>query len=265
MFTKTGLGKTGLEKTTLTALVIDDEQFAREELVEQLTQTGLITVIGDAANAIVGLKKINALRPDVVFLDIQMPQVTGIEMLGMLDPDTMPYVVFVTAYDQYAIQAFEDDAFDYLLKPIDPLRLQKTLKRLNKQMQHTSAKQNVNLNIDQNIRAITPEQLALIPCVGHHRIVLMPTEEVECIYSDLTGVHVRANNHAATTQLTLKTLEDRTPLIRCHRQYLVNVPHIREIKLLDHGLAEITTVSHHIVPISRRYLRNLKEVIGLGI
>ncbi|HHP0585894.1 TPA: response regulator, partial [Vibrio harveyi] len=104
----------------LTALVIDDEQFAREELAELLDETGQIEVIGDASNAIMGLKKINELKPDVVFLDIQMPQVTGIELLGMLDPETMPYVVFVTAYDQYAIQAFEDNAFDYLLKPVDP-------------------------------------------------------------------------------------------------------------------------------------------------
>ncbi|MEF1298623.1 response regulator, partial [Vibrio parahaemolyticus] len=84
----------------LTALVIDDEQFAREELAELLDETGQVEVVGDASNAILGLKKINELKPDVVFLDIQMPQVTGIELLGMLDPETMPYVVFVTAYDQ---------------------------------------------------------------------------------------------------------------------------------------------------------------------
>lgn len=116
--------------TQLTALVIDDELFAREELIELLEETEQITIIGEASNAIEGLKKINQLKPDVVFLDIQMPQVTGIELLGMLDPDTMPKVVFVTAYDQYAIQAFEDNAFDYLLKPVDPCRLEKTVKRL---------------------------------------------------------------------------------------------------------------------------------------
>jgi len=89
----------------LSALVIDDELFAREELMELLEESGEINVIGQANNAIEGLKKINQLKPDVVFLDIQMPQITGIEMLSMLDPETMPKVVFVTAYDQYALQA----------------------------------------------------------------------------------------------------------------------------------------------------------------
>ncbi|AEH33943.1 YehT [Vibrio anguillarum 775] len=119
----------------LSALVIDDELLAREELTELLEETGDVDVIGHASNAIEGLKKINQLKPDVVFLDIQMPQVTGIELLGMLDPDTMPNVVFVTAYDQYALQAFEENAFDYLLKPVDPERLKKTLQRLVRQGQ----------------------------------------------------------------------------------------------------------------------------------
>lgn len=99
----------------LSALLIDDERFAREELAELLAESGQIEVIGQASNAIEGLKKINQLKPDVVFLDIQMPQISGIELLSMLDPETMPEVVFVTAYDQYALQAFEDNAFDYLL------------------------------------------------------------------------------------------------------------------------------------------------------
>ncbi|PML77407.1 two-component system response regulator BtsR [Enterovibrio norvegicus] len=240
----------------LTALVIDDEQFAREELAEQLLETGLIEVIGDASNAIIGLKKINELKPDVVFLDIQMPQVTGIELLSMLDPDTMPQVVFVTAYDQYAIQAFEDNAFDYLLKPVEPKRLLKTLQRLNKQSEKVEPKPHYS--------AIAPERLIHIPCVGHHRILLIPIEQVECVYSDLSGVHVRSDRQSASTQLTLKTLEDKTTLVRCHRQYLVSVHHISEIKLLENGLAEIITLSQHTVPISRRYLKNVKELIGIG-
>lgn len=90
----------------LSALLIDDERFAREELAELLAESGQIEVIGQASNAIEGLKKINQLKPDVVFLDIQMPQISGIELLSMLDPETMPEVVFVTAYDQYALHGF---------------------------------------------------------------------------------------------------------------------------------------------------------------
>ncbi|SEG13652.1 two-component system response regulator BtsR [Vibrio hangzhouensis] len=238
--------------TQLTALVIDDELFAREELTELLEQTEQIQIIGEASNAIEGLKKINQLKPDVVFLDIQMPQITGIELLGMLDPDTMPKVVFVTAYDQYAIQAFEDNAFDYLLKPVDPCRLEKTVKRLKKNEQQT----------EESFDALAPKTLDQIPCVGHHRIVIIPTKDVEFAYSDLSGVHVQTAEQKATSQLTLKVIEDKTPLIRCHRQFLVNIKAIKEIKLLDNGLAEIITQTNHPIPVSRRYLKALKEKLG---
>ncbi|MDC5704078.1 two-component system response regulator BtsR [Vibrio europaeus] len=236
----------------LSALVIDDELFAREELTELLEETGHIEVIDQASNAIEGLKKINQLKPDVVFLDIQMPQITGIELLAMLDPETMPNVVFVTAYDEFAVQAFEDNAFDYLLKPVDTCRLEKTVKRLLKSKQADT----------HQFAAITPQSLAQVPCIGLNRIVIIPTQDVEFAYSDISGVHVQTHEQKATSQLTLKVLEEKTPLVRCHRQFLVNIRAIKEIKLLENGLAEIITVSDHPLPVSRRYLKTLKEMLG---
>lgn len=241
----------------LTALVIDDELFAREELAELLAQTGEIDVVDLASNAIEGLQKINSLKPDVVFLDIQMPQISGIELLSMLDPDTMPTVVFVTAFDQYAIQAFEDNAFDYLLKPVDPCRLKKTVSRLVKVARFNAQPE------PQNIAAIAPTHLDQIPCVGHNRIMIIATENVECAYSDISGVHVRTQNQTASTQLTLKNLEEKTDLIRCHRQYLVSIKAIKEIKLLENGLAEILTLTNYEIPVSRRFLKALKETLGI--
>ncbi|MDE1264387.1 two-component system response regulator BtsR [Vibrio aestuarianus] len=235
----------------LTVLVIDDELFAREELIELLEETGQIDVIGQASNAIEGLKKINQLKPDVVFLDIQMPQITGIELLGMLDPETMPNVVFVTAYDQYALQAFEDNAFDYLLKPVDTERLKKTIQRLVR-----SDKKKSDASI------LAPTCLDQVPCIGLNRIVILATKDVEFAYSDISGVHVQTAQQRATSQLTLKVLEEKTPLVRCHRQYLINTKAIKEIKLLENGLATIVTRSEHQVPVSRRYLKSLKEVLG---
>lgn len=236
----------------LSALVIDDELFAREELTELLEETGHIEVIAQASNAIEGLKKINQLKPDVVFLDIQMPQITGIELLAMLDPETMPNVVFVTAYDEFAVQAFEDNAFDYLLKPVDTCRLEKTVKRLLKSQPTRVEK----------LATITPQNLDQVPCIGLNRIVIIPTQDVEFAYSDISGVHVQTHEQKATSQLTLKILEEKTPLVRCHRQFLVNIKAIKEIKLLENGLAEIITVSEHPLPVSRRYLKTLKEMLG---
>lgn len=235
----------------LSALVIDDELFAREELTELLEESGEIEVIGEANNAIEGLKKINQFKPEVVFLDIQMPQITGIELLGMLDPDTMPKVVFVTAYDQYALQAFEDNAFDYLLKPIDPARLEKTIQRLVR-----------SVSKPQDYSVLAPSSLDQVPCIGLNRIVIVPTIDVEFAFSDISGVHVQTHQQRATSQLTLKILEEKTPLVRSHRQYLVNTKAIKEIKLLENGLAEIITRSGHQVPVSRRYLKELKEKLG---
>ncbi len=234
------------------ALVIDDELLAREELIELLEETGNIDVIGEASNAIEGLKKINQLKPDVVFLDIQMPQITGIELLAMLDGESMPHVVFVTAYDQFAIQAFEENAFDYLLKPVDTERLKKTVQRLIKaeHVNHT------------DFTPLTPEHLEHVPCYGHNRIMIISSKEIELAYSDVGGVHIQTATQKTTSQLTLKVLEQKTPLLRCHRQYLINVSAIKEIKLLDNGLAEIMTSSGYKVPVSRRYLKALKERLG---
>ncbi|REG81965.1 two-component system response regulator BtsR [Marinomonas pollencensis] len=242
----------------LTAIVIDDEFFAREELIELLHETGEVDVIDQAANAIDGLKLIHSVKPDVVFLDIQMPKISGMDLIAMLDPETMPSVVFTTAYDQYAVKAFEDNAFDYLLKPIDPKRLMVSVQRLAKvksaqQPAHTQAQ----------INALATKSLQQVPCVGHQRIMLLPIQEIEVAYSDISGVHVQTADKLETSQLTLKTLEEKTELLRCHRQYLINTQAIKEIQFLDNGLAEVITKSAKVVPVSRRYLKALKMELGI--
>ncbi|WP_017221288.1 two-component system response regulator BtsR [Moritella dasanensis] len=235
----------------LNAIVIDDEQYAREELIELLHETKQVQVIQQAENAIEGLQLINKYKPDIIFLDIQMPQITGIEMLSMLNTDTMPKVVFSTAYDQYAVKAFEENAFDYLLKPVDPARLQKTVERLVKSTQQP------------NYDVITLTHLEHVPCIGHNRILIIATKDIEFAHSGLSGVYINTGQQEATSQLTLKILEEKTPMIRCHRQYLVNLKAIKEIQLLDNGLAEIMTNSGQTLPVSRRYLKRLKQNLGI--
>src|ERR1700733_10535411 len=111
-----------------TALIIDDEELARKRLERMLKPFDTIAVIGEAVNGQEGIDKIEKLRPELIFLDIEMPVFNGFEMLTRLKHQ--PKVVFTTAYDQYAIKAFEEDSIDYLLKPIEPERLEKTIKRL---------------------------------------------------------------------------------------------------------------------------------------
>lgn len=235
----------------LNAIVIDDELFAREELIEQLSEIGHIKVMAECSNAIEGLKQINQLKPDVVFLDIQMPKITGMDLISMLDPETMPHIVFVTAYDEFAIKAFEDNAFDYLLKPIEPCRLKKTIKRL------LAAEKKSDLT------PIAQADIELIPCSGHNRILLLPASDIEVASIQTSGVELLAKNEKACTQLTLKILEEKTPLIRCHRQFLINPHFIREIKLHDNGTSEIITQSGYSAQVSRRYLKEIKEKLGI--
>jgi len=212
-------------------LIVDDEPYAREELAELLGSDPDIEILGSATNAIEALGLIQRFKPDVVFLDIQMPKLSGMELVAMLDP--LPRIVFVTAFDEYAIQAFEENAFDYLLKPVEPARLAKTLSRLRQDL--------------------SPQPVA----------ALAPVEQVEYAFSDLGGVHVACQGELFHTQLTLKSLEEKTPLLRCHRQYLVAPGAIFEIQLLENQLAQIVTPSGARVPVSRRYLKELKDDLGL--
>jgi len=232
----------------LSALIIDDEAPSRDELKALLASAPDIEIVGECSNAIEGLSAIHRLRPDVVFLDIQMPRVSGLEMVGMIEPSALPRVVFVTAYDEHALKAFEEHAADYLLKPIDPKRLDRTLDWLRAGTRPPAT------ILPGNERA-----LKQIPCVAQNRIALIALPDIEYVHTDLCGVQVIAINKQGMTELTLKILQERTALIRCHRQYLINPDQIAEIELLENGAGEILTRSGKRVPISRRYLREIKD------
>lgn len=235
----------------MNVLIIDDEPLARDELTRQLEKETDIRILGQCGNAIEGISAINRLNPEVVFLDIQMPRINGLEMLSMLDPEKMPRIVFLTAYNEYALQAFDQAAFDYLLKPIDPARLEVTLQRLRRDRTPSP-----NL-----FTAAAP--LKQIPCPGHQRVQLIKVGDVECATSRNTGVYVVTTDGSEHfTELTLRTLEEKTPFLRCHRQYLVNPEQIAEITFQDAGGAEIVTHGGRRLPVSRRILGELKEKLG---
>lgn len=236
------------------ALLIDDEPLARDELRNLLLAEG-IEVIGEASNAIEGIQQINRLRPDVIFLDIQMPRISGLEMVAMLDPERLPLIVFVTAFDEHAIKAFEEHAFDYLLKPVEATRLAKTLTRLKKSLGNTP-----------DYSALAPrDSLKQLPCHRHDRIVLLPIDEVEFVTARLSGVYlVSRDGNEHFTELTLKTLEEKTKLLRCHRQHLVNPDRIAEIIHQDGGGADLLTRAGLTVPVSRRFLKAVKEFLGVS-
>jgi len=233
------------------AVIIDDEPNARHELEKQLLKTEQFEILGQCGNAVEGVKLVNRLRPEVIFLDIQMPVIGGFEMLSMIDDDIMPHVVFVTAYDEFAVRAFEEKTLDYLLKPIRSERLEKTVEKLREQLRSRSAPD------------YTTEPLTRIPCIKGGNIKLVAPEAVEYVYTDQSGVHLLVGGELFNTDLTLKVLEERTALLRCHRQCLVNIHQVDQIIPGESGCADIKTTSGRMVPVSRRHLKNIKKLVGI--
>lgn len=229
------------------ALIVDDELHARREMQALLEEHGGIEIIGSCSNGIEALKQINQLKPEVLFLDIQMPVINGFELLNMVPEDIMPHVVFVTAYDHYSLKAFEERTLDYLLKPVEKERLKKTIAKIRQyigESQHPTFK---------------TEEITRIPCLLANRIKLIGLDEVEYISTSVAGVHVVTTEGEYFTEVTLKVLEERTPLVRCHKQYLINLDAIGEIILLEGGLGSIKTKDKKKIPVSRRYLKVLKK------
>ncbi len=235
----------------LKAIIIEDEYNTRVEIEYLLENTGEVEVIQKCANAIEGIKAINNLHPDVIFLDIQLPVINGFEMLSMIEESVMPRIVFVTAYDEYAIKAFDNDAIDYLLKPIDILRLNKTIDKLKNSI-HQNNPQKLNI-----------PPLMRIPSIGNNKVKLIDINIIEYVHSDETGVFFFCSEKKCFTELTLKILESKTKLLRYHKQYLINPDKIDEIIFEDNSAGKIKTVSQHLIPISRHYLKELKESLGI--
>jgi two-component system LytT family response regulator len=232
------------------ALIVDDELHAREELEALLQETGEFAAVSQCGNAIEALREIRQQKPDVLFLDVQMPAINGFELLGMIDEEAVPNTVFVTAFDDYAVKAFEENALDYLVKPVETERLAKTIRKLKK-------------NLTQGVRPVyAAPEIRSIPCIMTNRIKLISTSEVEFVRSELAGVYVVSPKGEFFTELTLSVLEKKTNLVRCHKQFLVNLDHIDEILLEESASARIRTQSGAFVPISRRYFRKFKELLG---
>lgn len=233
------------------ALIVDDEFHAREELSAILAETGEFTIAGTCANALDAMKFIRKERPDVVFLDIQMPVIDGFEFLGMMEEEVLPHVVFVTAYDTYALKAFDENAVDYLLKPVEKERLSKTIVRLKK-------------TIDDGRRPamFASPEIKRVPCIICNRIKLVNVSDIEYVRSGQSGIYVVCPLGEFYTELTLKVFESRTDLVRCHKQYLVNLNQVDEIIFRENSQAEIKTKTSRRIPVSRRYLKLLKEQLA---
>lgn len=233
------------------AMIVDDELHARRSLEAMLATSEEFEVVSVCANAVEALQSINRAPPDVLFLDVQMPKVNGFQLLSMIDRERMPNVVFVTAFDEFAIRAFEENAIDYLLKPVLRERLRLTVEKL-KRFVHEGRP-----------RIYESPAIERIPCTGPSSIRLVDVDEVEYVRCSAAGVYVVTPKGEFLTELTMRVLENKTSLERCHRQCLVDVRQIREIFRTEPRAAVLRLKSGREVPVSRRYFAALKRRLGI--
>jgi two-component system LytT family response regulator len=170
-------------------------------------------------------------------------------MLNMVNQERMPHVVFVTAFEKYSLKAFEEKTLDYLLKPVSSARLQKTLNKLQQVLANNEP------------TAFNAEEIKRIPLLVNRRIKFLNMSDVEFVSASESGHHITTAENEFYTDISLKTLEERSCLIRCHKQFLVNMDNVKEIVLLDKGLGRITTKSGKSVKVSRRYLKKIRETL----
>lgn len=231
----------------ITVLVVDDEAELRGDLISLIKEHEAFSVIGECENAYQAMTVINNEHPDVVFLDIKMPEITGIEMLGMLDRGNMPRIVFVTAYEEYAVEAFRLNALDYLLKPINKEDLAVTLTRLIENCQPQPAVTQVF--------STTPEFIA---CNRNRTDYMIRVDDI--VYAstkDSFGVVQIVAEHAEYiyhASMTLTRLSQINPLKRCHGQHVINTKKILRIEKKPNKTSGIIyTTSGHTVDIGKSY------------
>jgi DNA-binding LytR/AlgR family response regulator len=211
-------------------VIVDDEQLARDRLLGFLGKAADVTVVGQATDGAEALRLIAETKPDLVFLDVQMPGMDGFEVLKAL-PAPRPHVVFATAYDDYALRAFEVEAIDYLLKPFSRDRVAQTLERV-RMRRSESAKVP---DLDALLRRLEDGRKAYVQQVPVHsgkRILVLPVEEVRWFAVEYRLVYAHTVDRPYMTNYTLRDLEERIDpelFFRAHKSSLVNMKHVREI------------------------------------
>lgn len=270
--------------TSITALIIDDEQLAREELKYLLDTTGSVDVLAEGANGVEAVELIREYQPDLVFLDVQMPGLDGFAVLKKLleHHDRLPQIIFATAFDQYAVRAFDVNAIDYLLKPFDKNRVLQALDRARLRLQETAQAEGERtgdarageIRVDALLRLIEQQQMqrpqsAKIVLQANSRLFLADQKDI-CFASIDDGV-ISVVTPTLEGQSKCRTLEELLELLdpnmfwRAHRSYVVNINHIKEVvpwfkssyqlRMADRKQTEI--------PVSRAQTKRLRELFKL--
>ena len=267
------------KRQSLKTLIVDDESLARRGLIHRLKAIDDVEVVGEAQNGREALKLIAEKKPDLVFLDIQMPGVSGFEVVQQLDAETMPLILFLTAYDEYAVRAFEVNALDYILKPIDEERLNQVMEKVRDNLSQKRALKQKRLLLEL-VSTISGENISSFEELGEKEVqelahkeparlaikdggktTWINQEDIEWIDAAGDYMCIQAQGVTYIMRKTMKDLEkDLDPgiLQRIHRSTIVNIHQVREMESHINGEYFLTLASGHRVKLSRTYKDKLK-------
>lgn len=249
-------------------LIIDDEELARDRLRSLLSREPRIEILGEAGDGQSALTAIEKLKPDLIFLDVQMPELNGFEVLQAIDEPSRPNVVFVTAHDKFALKAFDVHAVDYLLKPFDRDRFQVALQRAiakidsQKSGQPRPADTALNAVVNEAAKSAPVERL-LVKTEG--RVLLFKVDDIDYIEAADNYVSLRVGKESHMMRETMNSLESRLPpekFMRISRSAIVNVERIQELQPMFHGEYIVILKTGAKLTLSRSYRDKIDHLFG---
>jgi two-component system LytT family response regulator len=243
-------------------LIVDDEALARAYLAEQLAAIEGIVVVGQAANGFEAVKMAEELSPDLMLLDVQMPKLSGFEVLELL-AERAPAVVFTTAHDEFALRAFEVHAADYLMKPVEPQRLAVALERVTERLKSKTPAPAAHALTANTRPPGRPLERILVREGG--RVHVLPADKIDFVEAQDDYLSFASGGKRQRKQQTMSDVEaqlDKTRFVRIHRSFLLNVERLARIEpyAKDSWLAVLTDGTR--LPVSRTGYSRLKELIG---
>lgn len=249
-----------MSEVKIRTILVEDEELARNLLKSYLKERDDLEIIAECENGFEGVKAINELKPDLVFLDIQMPKITGFEMLELLDHH--PEIIFTTAYDQYALKAFEFNAADYLLKPFSKDRL---LAAVDKVTERVAKKVESDDMVDKISNFSREEFLDRVVVKDRHKIHIIPVDQIRYVESLDDYVLIYTNEGRFMKQKTMKYFEtalDPRNFARIHRSYIVRIDQIAQLQQYEKESYIVILHDKTKLKVSKTGYKNLKEMLN---
>src|SRR3954468_8993157 len=250
-------------------LIVDDEPLARERIRTLLSEDPAFQIAGEAGDGATAVQAILALNPDLVFLDVQMPGADGFDVIDAVGADKMPFVVFVTAYDRYALRAFDVHALDYLLKPFDRERFRQALARASQQLERQNGGE-IEKRLAAIVNDLRPAKAKTDRFVvkSGGRIFFVRTSEIDWIEAAGNYVKLHVGNDSHLIRETMNAVEGKLSpdlFVRIHRCHIVNIEQVRELQPWFNGEYVVFLKNGTRLTLSRGYRERLQERIGRTI